>query len=116
MRALSVPAASRAVSRSWYGAGIVGVRGGSKNGGAAAGAGESASAAEMLDFGGGGEEAGEFGAANRRPRSPNAHRGALRFSFTAATVGKIARTRRLTLPAWEGGAPPMQCATRKAPA
>ena len=47
-----------AVSRSWYGAGIVGVCGGSKGGGAAAGAGVSASAAEMLAFSGGGDEAG----------------------------------------------------------
>ena len=48
-----------AVSRSWYGAGIVGVRGGSEGGGgAAAGAGVSAAAAEMLDFGGGWDEAG----------------------------------------------------------
>ena len=51
-------AVSPAVSRSWYGAGIVGVRGGSEGGGAAAGAGVSASAAEMLDFAGGGDEAG----------------------------------------------------------
>ena len=48
---------SPAVSRSWYGAGIVGVRGGSEGGGAAAGAGVSASTAEVLDFGGGGDEA-----------------------------------------------------------
>ena len=51
-------AVSPAVSRSWYGAGIVGVRGGSEGGGAAAGAGVSASAAKMFDFGGGGDEAG----------------------------------------------------------
>ena len=51
-------AVSAAVSRSWYGAGIVGVCGGSKRGGAAAGAGVSASAAKMFDFGGGGDEAG----------------------------------------------------------
>ena len=51
-------AVSPAVSRSWYGAGILGVRGGSEGGGAAAGAGMSASAAEMLDFGGGGDAAG----------------------------------------------------------
>ena len=49
---------SPAVSRSWYGAGIVGVRGGREGGGAAAGAGVSASAAKMFDFGGGGDEAG----------------------------------------------------------
>ena len=51
-------AVSPAVWRSWYEAGTVGVRGGSKKGGAAAGAGVSVSAAEMLEFGGGGDEAG----------------------------------------------------------
>ena len=51
-------AVSPAVSRSWYRADIVGVRGGSEGGGAAAGAGVSASAAEILDFGGSGDEAG----------------------------------------------------------
>ena len=51
-------AVSPAVSRSWYGAGIVSVRGGSKGGGAAAGAGVSASAAKMLEFNSGGDEAG----------------------------------------------------------
>ena len=51
-------AVSPAVSRSWCGAGIIGVRGGSEGGGAAAGAGVSASAAKMFDFGGGGVEAG----------------------------------------------------------
>ena len=51
-------AVSPAVSRSWYGVGIAGVRGGSERGGAATGAGVSASAAEMLDFSGGGDEAG----------------------------------------------------------
>ena len=51
-------AVSPALSRSWFGSGIVGVRGGSEGGGAEAGAGVSASAARMLDFGGGGDEAG----------------------------------------------------------
>ena len=51
-------AVSPAVSRSCYGADIVGVHGGSEGGGAAAGAGVSASAEKMFDFGGGGGEAG----------------------------------------------------------
>ena len=60
--------------------------------------------------GGGGDEAGYLGAANRRPRSPRAHSGALRFYFTAATVDKKARTRRLTLPRVGGrGGPNAMC-------
>ena len=51
-------AVSPAVSRSRYAAGIVGVRGGSEGGNAAAGAGVSAlAAAGILDFVGGGDEA-----------------------------------------------------------
>ena len=51
-------AVSPPVPRSWSGAGIVGIRGGSEGGSAAAGAGVSAAVADMLNFGGGGDEAG----------------------------------------------------------
>ena len=50
-------AVSPAVSRSWYVADMVDVSGGSKGGGAAARAGVLASAAEILDFSGSGDEA-----------------------------------------------------------